>query len=158
MYFSNSDNAIKREAFLPPANSSDVSLLRRSYTNDNFCKKRLSKLKLGDNIYCGIATFFKFHVEEIKNTIVLADRVEVNVMGTLLDENDSYITNPPVFKKTPGTPMHADLVYETPIVKGQPNTKHRKFASNLAKKANYFSDPNPKSSKWEGEKLKWIKK
>jgi hypothetical protein len=158
MYYSNSNQAIKREAFLPPSNSCDVSLLRRLYTNDDFCKERFAKLKLGDSIYCGIATFFMFHVEEIKNTIVVAERVEVTVKGTPLDDKGNYITTPPVYKKNPGTPMHADLVYESPILKGQPNTKHRKFASKLAKKANYFSDPYPMSSRWQGEKLKWINK
>jgi len=158
MFYSNSDMTIKREAFLPPPNQKDVSLLRHSYTNDNFCKKRISKLKLGNNVYCGMATFHMFHINEIKNIIPINERIDVEVNGTPLDANDKYIDSPPVYTNMPGTPMHADLVYEFPIVKGQPQTKHRKYASLLAKISNYFNDPTPESSVWLGEKLKWVKK
>jgi hypothetical protein len=158
MYYSASKNLVKREAFLPPSRRADVSLLRHFYTNDNFCKMNFAKLKIGDSKYCGIATFYKYHVNEILESISNNDKIEVRINATPLDRKGNYIQGHPVYKNSGGLPMHADMVYETPIVKGEPQTRHRIFANNLAKISNYFNDPFPDSTSWSGEKLNWTKK
>jgi len=157
MYYSASKNLVKREAFLPPSNRADVSLLRHSYTNDNFCKIHFSKLKIGDSKYCGIATFYKYHINEIYESISNNDKIEVQINGTPIDQEGNYIERPPVYKNSRGLPMHADMIYETPVVKGEPQTRHRIFANNLAKISNYFNDPLPESTLWPGGKLNWTK-
>lgn len=143
---------------MPPPNKTDVSLLRHKYTNDNFCKIHFSKLKIGDSNYCGIATFNNYNIEEIYRTLDDIDKIEVRIIGTPINEINEYIQNPPVYKKAKGLPMHADMVYGIPIVKGEPNTRHRKFANHLAKISNYFNDPYPESVSWDGEKLGWTEK
>ncbi|HEY1018438.1 MAG TPA: hypothetical protein VGE25_05540 [Sediminibacterium sp.] len=158
MFYSNSNKTVKREAFLPPSNRQDVSLLRHGYSTDNFCKIHASSLVIKDNQYCGLATFCAFHPKEVFDSIIPAERIKVEIKGTPIDENGVYISTPPVYKKSRGLPMHADMLYETPLVKGAPQTKHRQFANKLAKVSNYFHDPKPNSQKWSGEKLKWAKK
>ena len=158
MYYSNTKKCVKREAFLPPPNKTDVSLLRHRYTNDNFCKFHFSKLKISDSQYCGIATFYNYHIAEIYKCLDDIDKIEVHIKGTPINEINQYIEHPPVYKKAKGLPMHADMVYEIPIVKGEPNTKHRKFANHLAKISKYFNDPTPETHfSWSGEKLNWTK-
>jgi hypothetical protein len=144
---------LKREAFLPPPDKRDVSLLRRSYTDDNFCKNHSASLAIKNNDYCGLATFCAYHVIEINKLSEPEMRVEIK--ATPLDKNKNQIKHPPVFVNDPGLPMHADLLYQTPLVKGEIYTAYRAYASKLAKVANYLNDPSPKTLDWTGEELSW---
>ncbi len=155
IFYSNSKGAVRREAFLPAPERADVSLLRHKYTNDNFCKNHSISLKIGDNEYCGMATFQVLHVATIVKETSQTEKIDVEIKGTPIDEYQNYIYTPPVFIDAPGLPMHADMIYETPMIKGVPQTKHRQFASKLAKISNYFEDPYPKNSGWRGPALTW---
>jgi hypothetical protein len=157
-FYSNKKSKLKPEAYLPASNKNDVSLLRHFYTNDDFCKKHSSSLRIGEHEYCGMSTFLKYHVQETINNIPISERISVEVVGSPMDDNQRYINNPPVFTNDPGLPMHADLIYEIPVFKGVPSTLHRKFASELVKQSNYFNDPNVNSPTWLGEKLAWKSK
>lgn len=158
IFYSNSDNAVRREAFLPPPNKNDVSLLRRRYTNDDFCKNHASKLVIGTNTYCGLATFHPYHLDTIYKDLQESDKILVIVKATPIDKEGNYIIKGPVLRNSSGLPMHADMLYDTPIIKGEPQTKHRKFASQLAKICTYFKDPMPESNGWTGVRLEWVKK
>ena len=147
MFFSRSENTIKREAFLPPPDKSDVSLLRLAYTNDNFCKNHSMSLQMGNNHYCGMGTILCRNVsvlnEQEKETIAI-------VKSTPLSQQLELIENQTIFTTTPGLPMHADLIYNQPLKKGEVQTKFRKYANKLAKSANYFNDPKPTEPDWHG--------
>jgi hypothetical protein len=156
--FYSSGKGVKREAFLPAPEKTDVSLLRHRYTDDHFCKNHSVSLKVGDNNYCGMATFHCCHISEIIQETSDSDKTHVVLNGTPIDENNNYINIPPVFVDSPGLPMHADLIYDTPTQRGVPNTKHRQFASKLAKLSNYFDDPSPATINWSGLQLTWVKK
>jgi hypothetical protein len=130
-----------------------VSLLRYRYTNENFCKNHFAKLKLGESKYCGVATFHKFQTGNIYLEIEDSIRILVEVKGTPIDSNNNYVEKPPVYTNSLGLPMHSDMLYETPFIKGEPNTKHRIFADKLAKIVNYFPDNDIESSVWEGERF-----
>ena len=153
IFYSQKEKKLKREAFLPPPDKTDVSLLRRVYTSDDFCKQHAKKIKIGDSYqYCGLATFYFFQIDEINPNPAIA--INPYVAGTPIDENGNYIKTPPVFVTTPGLPMHADLVYPLPTIKGSVNTENRQFAQNILKKALYHNDPFPDvNDKWLGNPL-----
>jgi hypothetical protein len=147
--FCHSDKpTLKREAFLPPPNKSDVSLLRLQYTNSNFCKKQAKGLKLGENKYCGLGLLLAKSVKET-NTSTIGQGLEVEVRGTPINSTGEYVKLPPVFIKDPGLPMHADILYSEPLLKGVPATKHRALANQLAKLAIFHRDPTPLSENWD---------
>lgn len=153
MFCSNSKNKLKREAFLPPPERRDVSLLRFLYTDDDFCKQHSKSLTIPNNIYKGLATFKTVHVY---NAVTAAKaEIEAHVKGTPIDINDNYIVSKPVYVGDPGLPMHADLLYSQALIKGEPNTNHRLIANELLKVALYYPDPSPETIPWTGEKLNW---
>lgn len=148
-----SGNKLKEGAFLPPRDKTDVSVLRKDYTNDDFCKQHAKGLKIGDSTYCGMATILAKHINDV--VIDTGNLINVIIKGTPIDSNSQYVDTPPVFVNSKGLPMHADIIYEEPLIKGEPNTKHRKVAKKLASIANYFSDNNPESDNWSGIPLRW---
>lgn len=156
LFYSNSDDALKREAFLPPSNKKDVSLLRHCYTNDDFCKKHSKSLKIGSNEYCGLATFLHLHIFDLNKL----EEIEITtiIKASPIDNDNNYRTDSPIYIDDLGLPMHADLLYEYPILKGEPQTKHRKYAQKLAKLAYFIKDKNPSTVKWENEKICWKEK
>ncbi len=152
IFYSINDKKLKREAFLPPPDKADVSLLRRNYTTDDFCKNHGMKLQMTGYNYCGLATFFCCQVNEINADSLIT--IKPILKGSPIDQYEKYIELPPVFTSTPGLPMHADLIYPYPAVKGKVNTSYRLFAQQMIKKANFHEDPNPGlNGKWLGPKL-----
>jgi hypothetical protein len=152
LFYSTSDNKLKREAFLPPPDKTDVSLLRRNYTTDDFCKKQGMSLKMHGYQYCGLAIFYSYQIDEINADHQVV--VKPVVHGTPIDENGNYVENPPVYTSSLGLPMHADLVYPVPAIKGQVNTSYRIFAQQMIKKAIFLSDPYPtEDGSWRGTPL-----
>jgi hypothetical protein len=151
LYYSNTKNSLKREAFLPPANEVEVSLLRLYYTNANFCKNHSAKLNINNQQYCGLSTLNLTQIETLNNDVTLNTNVQLK--GTPLDENNNYRIQPPIFTIDSGLPMHAGLIYNTPLSPGTVQTNYRQFASKLAKMATYFGDPSPKVKNWKGDKL-----
>lgn len=156
MFYSNSNNEVKREAFLPPPQRRDVSILRREYAStDSSCKLHCKAVRLPNNSYCGMATFLSNHIDEINS---LSDiKTSVEVKGSPINEEGEYINSTPVYTDTPGLPLHADIIYDAPTIRGEPNAEHRIYANKLAKKVRYFHDPTPSKENWSGEKLKYDK-
>lgn len=154
LFCSDSKNRLKSQAFLPPPNRNDVSLLRHAYTNDDFCKKQTKSISIAMNqSYFGVATFIHKHIDLINSTFDAEFKVFIN--ATPLDTNNNYRKDFPVFISDKGLPMHSDLVYNTPVVRGEPNTLHRAFADKLCKVAYLLKDQHPSSDKWENEKICW---
>jgi hypothetical protein len=153
LFYSPNKKVLKREAFLPPPDKREVSLLRRLYTNDNFCKNHSASLSIANNEYCGLATFRACHINQINEETDPEARTEIK--ATPLNKDNKPISRPPVFVNDPGLPMHADLLYQVPFVKGEVYTSYRAYASKLVKLANYFNDPSPGTQNWKGEKLSW---
>ena len=152
MFFSINDKELKREAFLPPANRADVSLLRRKYTTDEFCKKHAKSINMKGYIYCGLATFLFSEVAKI-NALPHV-KVRPKVVGSPIDENGQYITQPPVFENAVGIPMHADIIYPEPVQKGKVMTEYRQFAQEMLKgRVTFLEDPNPAEEVWSGDPL-----
>ncbi|WP_236974826.1 hypothetical protein [Membranihabitans maritimus] len=156
MFYSNSKGTVKREAFLPPPERRDVSLLRRKYAiDDSFCKRHCKSLKIGTNKYVGIAVFLASHITKINNdedsTIpIIVKATPLSTTGELIPKDEKvYIT-------TPGLPMHADLLYKIALpTKGEPAIEHRVTATKISKKVNFHLDEGPSSDTWEGNELVW---
>jgi hypothetical protein len=101
-----------------------------------------------------MATFHNFHILRLNNDGGELD-AKSEVVASPIDNEGKYIASPPVFAYSSGLPMHADLLYEKPFTKGEVQTSYRKYASKLAKLANYYADPNPTSADWQGDRLSW---
>jgi len=137
-----------RNALLPPAEKCDVSVLRLNYTNLSFCKKHTKRLKIGASNYWGLGAFKNIHIFKIN----ISSEVELraDVICSPIDESTKYIENiSQVTTDTLGLPMHADLRYSEPIPqKGNPATKHRKYAQELLKLSTFQKDEDPDSEDW----------
>ena len=56
-HYSTTNSELKEGAFLPPANKKEVSVLRRNFTSDTFCKKHCSSINISGGKYQGLAAF-----------------------------------------------------------------------------------------------------
>lgn len=153
LFYSDSKRTLKEGAFLPPPGRCDVSVLRRNYTSDNFCKNHASSLEITGNTYKGLATFLAKHVNDVRTQTTMTH--DVSIRATPIDNNGNY-TEKKVFQFSLGLPMHADIEYERHIEPGEINTQYRKYARQLAKTARYFPDPTPNLRNWSGEPLSWF--
>ncbi len=153
IFYSNSKNKLKREAFLPPPNKEDVSILRHKYTDDHFCKSHSKALKIGESNYCGIATFINNHINILNDDLSLS--IKANTKASPIDENNNYRIDNPIYKTDSGLPMHADLIYAEKLIKGEPNTKHREYAEKLSKIAYFIKDEDVENNKWTNEGICW---
>lgn len=99
----------------------------------------------------GLATFKAARVT--KASLIDNNELLVSIKGTPIDGEGNYIQTKPVFVDDKVLPMHADMLYSEPIIKGEPNSKHRAIANELLKIANYFPYPNINSDEWEGDLL-----
>ncbi len=157
MFYSRSKKAMKREAFLPPPNKKDVSVLRRDYTSDDsFCKNHCKTIKIGVSTYIGIAVFLARHIREINNDEQTTIPMELKPTP-LNPENELVSGYKEIFMDTPGLPMHADIIYERPLHKGMPATEHRIVANMLLKKTTLYIDKFIESNTWDGLELVWYK-
>jgi len=147
------NNKMDRNALLPPAEKCDVSVLRLNYTNLSFCKKHTKALKIGANNYWGLGAFKNIHI----STINISNEVELKaiLICSPIDESSKYIEDiSQVTTDTLGLPMHADLRYSEPVPqKGNPATKHRKYAQALLKLSTFQKDEEPDSENWNMGKL-----
>jgi len=150
-FYSFSKKTIKPEAFLPAPEKNDVSLLRRNFTTDDFCKNHSQSIVIPGHQYCGLAAF-------MANAISKVDALSgfsgiAKIVGSPIDKNGNYIKSKKVFKNDPGLPMHADLLYLKPPTRGEPQTTYRKYAKEIIKLSKYYSDPSPDSPGWHGQAL-----
>lgn len=130
---------LNHNAVLPPPDRdrNDVSLSRLNYiTSIDVCIARGEALKMGDNIFCGIASFTRKDVsdvnEEMKDSKVQAD-IEYAPMhlDSYVDPTiDVYVDDPNVDKSD-----HAELRYSIPYNRTDVvNTQFRAYANALIKK------------------------
>jgi hypothetical protein len=141
MFYSESKKKLKPEAFLPPSEKCEVSLLRRNYCSDDFCKNHSASLIINGSVYFGLATFNAANIKNINLTPTFENIAKI--IASPLDENKNQRTTPPVFKNDQGLPMHADLLFSNPLRKGEVQTLYRRYANEIIKVANYFEDPLP---------------
>lgn len=151
-FYSQSKQRLKPEAFLPPPNKRDVSVLRLSYTNPHFCKQHCQGLRVGtDGHYVGMAALTADAVAQANALPQVAGAVTVE--ATPLD-----VTLQPMLADVPttadsGLPMHADILYREPVQRGVPNPAAQQAARFLLGKTCYYADPQPAVSGWEGADL-----
>ncbi|TXH31505.1 MAG: hypothetical protein E6Q96_00070 [Cyclobacteriaceae bacterium] len=146
---------LTHNAFLPPPGKTEVSLLRHSYTSDDFCKQHAQSLNIKNQTYTGLATFLNQHIAIItdKNNF----SVKAKILASPLNKRFELIKSKLLHKMHPGLPMHADLVYSEPLQKGVVATEHRLFADEILRVSNYFPDPEPSviTKYWRGKSLCW---
>ena len=137
-----------RNALLPPHGHSDVSLLRLRYTNLDFCKRHAKSINIPDAKYWGLGAILSKHID-LLNKKKEEIGITAKLVATPLNESFNIINNIEVYTDTPGLPMHADLVYDEPMVKGEPATSHRQYARELLKVAKFKEDIMPDTDKWQ---------
>jgi hypothetical protein len=160
-------NVLTVASLTPPPGKRDVSLLRLSYTNPDFCKQHsINILKKGGQVeefYAGLFLFSSKRLEE-----ACAEATDVNpeeeglpkakVVGSPMDDAKPFPNYIPsditVYADDLGLPMHADLIYNLPPPeRAKPSLPILILAQALLDKGvpKFEEDPNTKG--WSGEPL-----
>lgn len=151
-FYSESKRRLKPEAFLPGPSKRDVSVLRLAYTDAHSCKQHCMGLRMGtDGHYVGMAAL-------VANTIEQASALPqvsgvVTVEATPLDADLQPIVAEVISTEDAGLPMHADILYREPMLKGVPNPAAQQAARYLLSRASYYADPQPTTEGWTGSAL-----
>lgn len=131
---------LKENAFLPPPNSDEVSLLRLMYTDLDRCKAHAKRIeekmkdRINDISYRGLASITQ---RDVKETNVKSE-ITCNIVYAPMDEKGNYVKNEKdVYSDDLGLPMHANLIYPFKVGKGEVATKARKYARCLLKLSNF---------------------
>jgi hypothetical protein len=148
-----SSKKLKPLAFMPARDKADVSLLRLSYTNADFCKQHTSTIQVNDSEYSGLAVIVAKAVAEA-NLIVAEKDLSVAVLSTPLrvDKSVRDIAEE-IMSDDEGLPMHADLVYSKPVKRGEANAEIQLAARHLLAQAVYYADPDIPNANWKGPEL-----
>lgn len=143
---------LKENAFLPPPNSDEVSLLRLIYTDLNRCKLHAKhiedtlKEKVSDIQYQGLASITSKDVNEANLELDMS----CLIVYAPMDKDGNYIPDyKDVYSDESGLPMHANLIYPYKMEKGKVATEARKYARRLLKLAKFEYDNNPESMTWD---------
>lgn len=156
LFYERRKSKLTRNAFLPPPGRKEFSNYRNRYANAQQCKACAQKLKLGENVYCGLAVFFASHVALLNQRTDM--EASAKIIATPLDETGNPVVGRIVWKQDKGMPFHADIEYDAkPAQEGQPNTPLRKYAEALLQIADYYHDPNPSDTHWHMGQLKYRK-
>ncbi len=137
-------------ALLPPSGKRDVSLLRLKYTSLRFCKQHAKRINIKNTKYWGLGAFQSKQID-ILNKKKEEIGVSANLVSTPLGNDYKPVNDQQVYTNTPGLPMHADLLYDRPVVKGEPSNSHRKYARELLKVAQFKEDKSPDANEWMEE-------
>ena len=159
LFWSHRKKRFKKEAFMPPPNRPDVSVLRLLYADDNLCKCHAASLIIPNQSYVGLAVVLPQDIRRINGTIPEND-IKVEVICTPIDESKSIVSEEvPVYSDDKGLPMHADIAYSEINNKGEeseigsPREKIGQISMEICRSAVGQNDPNPSSDKWEGTPL-----
>ncbi len=121
---------VKKEAFLPPKASNEVSVLRLAYTTLDFCRQRGQEMQHEGKTLAGLAQ-------------VQAEKVRINadteVKASPLDApNQPLPESQEVFTNDPGTPMHADMVYDFVPAEAEPFPQEFKIIAKRIAEQSHF--------------------
>lgn len=139
-------NKIRKEAFMPPVDSTDISIHRLDYTTLERCKelgykiheerqkKQLSMPGIPLSEFVGMAIILASLIEEA-NKYAEDEGIDIKAMiayGPM--HNNEYILDRDVYVDDPDIdmPMHADIRYNKVCEKGEVQTQMRKYAKFLA--------------------------
>lgn len=146
LHVSSHKGTLKREAFLPPPNRSDVSLLRLRYTDLNFAKTHAKNLNLARQDYWGLASIVK---RDISSVDIEDTGLSVDIISTPLSKDKQYIPiDIDVYSDDEGLPMHADLIYTETANANEVKTQMRKIANMLIKIAKFQKDEESDKEEW----------
>lgn len=137
MHYDSKKNKLNIITFLPPKNTSSVSLLRLKYTTNEFCESHGRNLNAGKNTYIGLAyitpQILNKALESFYSEYEIND-IAAKIEGTPINENGEYRTDlDNVFSDDLGLPMHADLIYSKAYnaEAGEVRTNIRIIAQNI---------------------------
>jgi hypothetical protein len=148
---------LKREAFQPPKQRKDVSVQRLQYSNETSCRNigiGQQRLEEPSKLWMGMAAF--------KALVILAksrNGEPIQLVASPMDNNGNYLPiERGVFSDDAGLPAHADILYEYETVEGEPlPTIVKQYAQYICEQSHFFADPNPTSTQWEGNLIKFNK-
>lgn len=152
LFVKDSKCKLKREAFLPPPDKKEVSLLRLRYTNLNRCKQHAINLSVRNNKYWGLSSITKSDVNSTYQSKLTDDEkkeISVTIEYAPISDKNEYISDGiDVYSDDTGLPMHADLVYNTKAKINEVQTQMRKFANELIKVAKVQKDEEQSQQEW----------
>lgn len=158
-----SRHKLKREAFLPPRDKKDVSLLRLIYTNLDFCLQHGSRIRMNGQSFCALASVTSNVVHGLnqmdtsnlfpgsstdKKTIATIKYGPIADNAYVDDSIDVYTDDSKI-----ELPMHADLLYNDCLHNGEVRTRLRFYANELIKRVKYAINENVHNQPWEGESV-----
>jgi hypothetical protein len=125
---------LQLNAYRPPADREDVSVMRCDWIGANGCKQHAKDLEdptsKPPKIYQGMAVLSARHIRDTGARVV--DSREQQFDG------------------------HADILHGIKSVRGEPPPAKQLYQmQELAKMANYFPDPDPPSATWAGPELRY---
>ncbi len=121
---------LKSNAFKPPADSEDLSVMRLDYTTPDFCKSFSKKIEnpSSDRSYFGLALLYDYQIKE----------TGANIVYTPIKDN----------------PFHSDIKIGFRVKRGEPlPAEITQRVDKLTKQARLFADPNPNSKEWTGKSI-----
>lgn len=125
---------IKSAAFKSPYYKDEVSVIRHTYKNADFCKRKARKIDRNER---------KKRTNKRFNGFAVLSASEIRHHGSnVFDSRKVYCG-------------HADIKHDympEPYKPCPPGINDR--ISELAKRARYYSDPQPDSKVWQGDKLR----
>ena len=141
-YHIKSNGSIKREAFIPPKNRNDVSVMRLDFASSDICKLHLKAIETPNKKFRGIAEFTAAAVRHVNRE--RTGSVEVSLKASPLDENrQERKPDEEILDTDLGNPFHADLLYSQALTdEAEPKTEIRILADALRKQIIHFEDIN----------------
>lgn len=140
---------LRNTTVLPPKGENGVSVLRLRYCDEEFAVKHGKSLKVGNNVFWGLAEFTQKIVDSTNNwaqsDLSKADGIEgvngieahieykpmINDREYVSEEKDVFLDDPDI-----KLPMHAELIYPVDYTQ-EVQTKLRNYANELIKRIKY---------------------
>ena len=133
-HFDQKKQKLKPEAFIPPYDTDELSVIRSTYMRINFCKEKEKEIKSRGspkNIYVGLACIIVSRIRDIGINVVDSRRVYCG--------HADIKTGCIVRKEEPGAPKDVK--------------RRREIAKQLINRSIMHVDPNPSISSWQGSRL-----
>jgi len=140
LMYSKSQQKLRREAMLPPRNSSKVSLLRLDYTEEGlpFCIRHGKLLSVKGQTFVGLASITPQMVNECSDSVLKPHSLKAEVVYAPMHKGEYVDKTIDVYTQDSNVdlPMHADLTYNNEE-DNDVKTELRMFANELVKRASF---------------------
>lgn len=167
-HYSETKDKLRPEAFMPsPSERDEVSILRFTYTNIDFCKMRgilIAERRNNPQYPCKFIGIAFISCKEVKDAPInndskgnIDENFSANPIATPLCVEEKLRTDRPIYTNDEGIPCHGDIKFDIDVYEHTPikqKYKKRVFQplANLAE-AKFFKDSNTITNVWKGDAI-----